>query len=267
MAPKAPAGGRTTVRFIGVTSCLPEPGGETACVLLNDDVLVDAGWCAALHMRQFGCDPHALRYVFITHCHHDHYMGLVPLLFLRAMRGAEGAARPLTIVGPRTEIRRVMDDAGRYLQVDRYEDVSPPVEVVGLRPAQDYESGDFRVRTMQVVHPTPALCYRFESKSSGASIVITGDTAPYAPLSRFAAGADVLIHEASLGPRQGDPLQQWGHSGAPDAARIAREAGVGRLYLVHCSAEARPAALDAARAVFPESYAPAEGDLVTLPVE
>jgi ribonuclease BN (tRNA processing enzyme) len=253
----------TTLRFIGVSACTPEPGGETVCVLLGDDVLVDAGWCAALHMRRFGCDPLALRHVFITHCHHDHYMGLVPLLFVRAMDRARGQARRLTIAGPRTEIRRVVDDAARFLQTDRYEDVSVPVDAVCLRPGGECEAGDFRVRSMQVMHPSLALAYRFESRSTGASVVVTGDTGPYPPLARFAAGADVLVHEASLGAGEGDPLKEWGHSGAPDAARIAREAGVGRLYLTHCSAENRPAALEAARAIFLESYAPAEGEIVT----
>jgi ribonuclease BN (tRNA processing enzyme) len=262
MASEVPGGRETTLRFIGVGNCMPEPGGETACVLLNGDVLVDAGWCAALHMRRFGCDPLALRYVFITHCHHDHYIGMAPLLFYRAMRGLEGAAPPLTIVGPRTEIRRVVDDAARFLQADRYGDANSPVEVVCLRAEHEFEAGDFHVRAMQVVHPVPALCYRFESHATGASVVVTGDTGPYAPLAQFAAGADVLVHEASLATGQGDPQKPWGHSGAADAARVARDAGVGRLCLVHCSASERQAALEAARAIFPQSYAPEEGETI-----
>lgn len=96
-------------------------------------------------------------------------------------------------------------------------------------------------------------------------MVVTGDTAYYEPLGRFAAGADVLIHEASVGPGSRDPLDAWGHSGAQDAARIAHVAAPKRLYLVHFDEAQRDAELNAARAIFPETYAPREGETVELP--
>lgn len=258
----------TTLRFIGVSDCVPAVGHETACVLLNENVLVDAGWNAALHMRQFGCDPLAITHVFITHCHHDHYLGLAPLIFYRAMVGKGGDEQePLTVVGPRTEIGSAVERAFEYLQADRYDDVTVPVEVMPLRPGAEFETGRFRVKSAQVVHPTLAMCYRFEDKRTGASVAVTGDTAYYAPLGRFAAGVDVLVHEASVGPRSCDPLQPWGHSGAPDAARIAREARPKRLCLVHYSQRERDEALKAAREIFPETYTPEEGEVLELPFE
>jgi ribonuclease BN (tRNA processing enzyme) len=256
----------TTLRFIGTGSCIPEVGGETVCCLLNDTIMVDAGWCGALHMRRFGCDPLKLTHLFITHCHHDHYLGLAPLIFYRAMRaGAEGGT-PLTIVGPRTEIATAVERALHYLQTDRYDDVAEPVSVLALRPGAGCEAGCFRVKSAQVMHPTLAVAYRFEDAETGASVVITGDTSYYEPLGRFAAGADVLIHEASYGPDTVDPLEPWGHCGAPDAARIAKVAGVKRLYLVHCGGGKREGALAAAREAFPETYLPEEGELIELPL-
>lgn len=257
---------KTRMRFLGLGACCPEVGGESTCYLLNDDVLVDAGWCAALHMRQFGCDPLAVRHVFITHCHQDHYLGLAPLLFWRAMAGGQGREQaPLTIVGPRTEIGPVVDRALAYLQNDRYSLLTPP-EVVGLPPGEGLETDRFAVRSAQVVHPTLAVCYRFEDKRTGASIVITGDTAYHEPLGRFAAGADVLAHEASCGAKSVDPLAAWGHSGSLDAARIAQAARPKRLYLVHCPLEARQASLAAARDVFAETYLPETGQAIELPL-
>jgi len=257
----------TTLRFIGVHSCVPPPGGETACCLINDTVLVDAGWNAALQMRRFGCDPLALTHVFITHCHHDHYMGLAPLIYYRAMvtRGARSPG-PLVVAGPHIEIGRAVRGALDYLQTDRYPDVASPLEVVPLRPGEPYETDRLRVRTVQAVHPTLAVCYRLEDKQSGASVAISGDTAYYEPLGRFAAGADVLVHEASAGAVSRDPLLAWGHAGARDAARIAQAAGVCRLYLVHYDEAEREGTLAAAREVFAETYAPCEGEVVHLPV-
>ncbi len=262
-----PKDARTTLRFIGVACCLPEAGRETACFLLNGNVLVDVGWNAALHMRRFGCDPLAVRHVFITHCHHDHYLGLAPLFFYFAMSGkAEQEGTQLVVAGPRTEINTAVDRAVAYLQAERYADVRVAVDVVPLRPGTQFETDRLRVRTAQVVHPALALAYRFEDKQTGASIAITGDTAYYEPLGRFAAGVDVLVHEASAGPEAVDPLAPWGHSGSVDAARIAEAARPKRLYLVHCPEGKRRAALAAARDIFPETYLPEEGDLVELPL-
>jgi ribonuclease BN (tRNA processing enzyme) len=255
----------TTLRFIGTGSCIPEVGGETVCCLLNDTVMVDAGWCGALHMRRFGCDPLDLTHLFITHCHHDHYLGLAPLIFYRGMR-ARDRGGPLTIVGPRAEIEMAVERALRYLQTDRYDDVAEPVQVLALRPGTGCEAGRLRVKSAQIVHPALSLAYRFEDTETGTSIVIAGDTSYYEPLARFAEGADVLVHEASHGPDAVDPLEPWGHSGAPDAARIAKAAGVKRLCIVHCGRGTRDKTLAAARGIFPESHMPAEGELIELPL-
>jgi ribonuclease BN (tRNA processing enzyme) len=255
----------TTLRFIGTGSCIPEVGGETVCCLLNDTVMVDAGWCAALHMRRFGCDPLDLTHLFITHCHHDHFLGLAPLIFYRGMRAADRGG-PLTIVGPRTEVGIAVERALGYLQTDRYDDVAEPVTVLPLRPGDNCLAGGFRVSSAQVVHPALSLAYRFGDSETGASIVIAGDTSYYEPLHRFAAGADVFVHEASYGPASVDPLKPWGHCGAPDAARLALAAGVKRLYLVHFPASKAAETLAAAREIFPDTYLPEEGELLELPL-
>ena len=257
----------TRLTILGTGSCCPPPGGEVACFLLNDDVLIDTGCNVAAHMRRFGRDPLAVRTVFITHCHHDHYMGLAGLLFYHAMAdGGRRKADPPTIVGPRTEIRNAVGRALHFLQNDRYDLIAPP-DVVPLPPGRTYETDRFRVRTAQTIHPTLSLAYRFEDSLTGAVAAFSGDTAPHAPLSGLAAGADVLCHEASLGAREGDPLAEWGHAGALDAARIAASAHCKRLCLVHHSGPVDEATLARAREIFPETVVPQEGDVISLPID
>jgi len=258
---------KTKLQFLGVGSCVPPPGGETACFSVNGTVLVDCGWNAALQMRRFGRDPMALTHVFLTHCHHDHYLGLAPLVYYRAMVGrTEGGPERLVVVGPRLEVAEVVKRALHYLQTDRYDDLPVPVQPVPLRPGEQFETERLLVRSAQVLHPTLSLAYRFEDKVTGASFVITGDTACYAPLGRFAEDVDVLVHEASMGPGSVDPLQPWGHSGALDAARVASEARAKRLCLVHCPQDRRGEILRAARGVFPETHMPCEGDVLEMPL-
>jgi len=182
------------------------------------------------------------------------------------MAEKDGEAKPpLVIVGPRAEIGMVVERTRHFLQMERYPRVGCAVEVVDLRPGSKYETDRLRVATAQTLHPTVGLCYRFEDKQTGAVVAITGDTAYHPALSRHVANADLLVHEASHGPVSRDPLLEGGHSGALDAANIAKAAAVKRLCLVHFNIEKRAEIVRAARDIFPETYAPEEGEVVSLP--
>lgn len=71
----------TTITILGNGPVRPAVGGETASFVINDHILVDAGWCNVLHMRRFGLDPGGINHLVMTHFHHDHYLGLPHLLF------------------------------------------------------------------------------------------------------------------------------------------------------------------------------------------
>jgi ribonuclease Z len=69
------------------------------------------------------------------------------------------------------------------------------------------------------------LALRFENTDTGRAAVYSADTEPCAALVRLAAGADLLLHEATG--------EHPGHSTPAEAAEVAREAGVARLALIH----------------------------------
>jgi len=257
---------RTEICFLGTGTVTPQAGRDTACVLLNGTVLVDTGWNAAINMLQYGYEPLAVNTVFITHCHHDHYIGLPQLLFYHAMRGKRDTAdRPFTVVGPRPDVRMIVERALAFLRHDQYGKTIRPPEIIPLQAGDPIETERFAVTTAPTVHPVVGLCYRFHDKASGATVVITGDTAYHPPLADHADGADLLIHEASRGPTASHPNDCGGHSGAVDAANIARAAGVGQLALIHYPPARRKEILTAAQAVFPDTTAPVEGDRIALP--
>ena len=74
-------------------------------------------------------------------------------------------------------------------------------------------------------------------------------------------GVNVLYHESTYGLDRQDRASQYWHSTARDAALVARDAGVGRLFLGHYSAryEDEQLLLSEAREVFAESYLSDEG--------
>lgn len=69
----------------------------------------------------------------------------------------------------------------------------------------------------------------------GRSIVYTGDTAFFPELVEFCRGADVLISEATFPSEMGEKAREWGHMTVAQAARLGKEAGVVRVFLIHFS--------------------------------
>ncbi len=96
----------------------------------------------------------------------------------------------------------------------------------------------------------------------GRLVVISGDTRPNPVLVEAAAGADLLVHEATFTHDEHDRALETRHSTAQEAAQVALAAQVKRLVLTHLSARFSTAwgeLLDEARAVFPETVVAKDG--------
>jgi ribonuclease Z len=252
---------KTEVTFLGSASVLPAGGEDTASFLINGRHLVDTGWYAAIKMRCYGFDATQLEYLFLTHCHHDHYIGLPQLFFYLAMSRRR---IPLKIAGPAEDLERVVTLSRQLLQPDRFPAADHEPELYPMKPGDALEGEGFRMTTCASLHPVPALCYRFVDTRTGRSIAFTGDTAPSPLVTAHVQSADLLITEASFGPKSAPDPNPSLHSGALDAARLAAAAGVRRLALVHCSAEHRAESLAVARAIFPNSFWPEDGETVIV---
>lgn len=89
----------------------------------------------------------------------------------------------------------------------------------------------------------------------GVNLAIVGDVGKPEKLRDHVAGADVMVIEATYLEEDTEMAQNFGHSTAAEVARLAAEAGVGKLILTHVSRRYRDDDILAeARSVFPETY-------------
>jgi ribonuclease Z len=70
----------------------------------------------------------------------------------------------------------------------------------------------------------------------GRKIVYTGDTRPFKGFAKFAASADLVIHDATLDDALTEKAAEDGHSTSSQAAKEAKKAEAKQLVLTHISA-------------------------------
>ena len=268
---------RLTVRFWGVRGSIPTPqaghlgvGGNTSCVEVraaDGTVLVlDAGTGArplgyALAAEAAGKPMHV--HLALSHFHWDHLQGL-PFF------------APLFAAGHEVTFYAVTDDGrlDRLLQGQMcfpyfpvpFNDLAAATRTVSVREGEPFTVGPMTVRPFPVNHPQGAHGFRIEC--GGATFVYATDyehgVASFdAGLREAVRGADVLVSDAQYTPDEYTLRAGWGHTTWEQAALLARDAGVGRLYLFHHDPAHDDAALaricDSAREVFPASALACEG--------
>ena len=102
----------------------------------------------------------------------------------------------------------------------------------------------------------------------GRKIVYSGDTRPFKEFVKFAAGADLLIHDATLDDGLAERAEEDGHSTPSQAAENAEKAKAKQLILTHVSAryEDTNILLEQARKIFKNTQVAEDFMKVEIPL-
>lgn len=257
--------GRLHVFTLGTGS--PQLGGgrmpvANAVIAGGEFLLIDVGEGASRTMGELGLPLERITGAFITHWHSDHFAGLGQVL-----NQSWNADRPheVEVHGP-PGIERVMDGLERmyrddigYRSAGKVEDNDPalalgrPIAVsipAGEASAIVFERGGVRVRAFHVDHGHIEPAYGYRVEYNGRSAVFSGDTVASPLVAEAARGADLLVHEAvntrlmqnaiavlremgnEVNARRAEGVIGY-HADTIGVAKVAAEAGVGRLVLAH----------------------------------
>jgi ribonuclease Z len=231
-----------TLHLLGTGAALSSADRTTTMLAVEAEtvIVVDCGGDVLQRLLAAGLDPDRIALLVITHGHPDHVSGFP--LFMEKIWLAQ-RRRPIPVCGP----SEALDAARRLFEVFDTSGWRGLPEIEWREVAREegervWEDDVWRVTATPVEHGVPTMGILVEHRGSSRRVAYSGDTAPSPALVRLAAGADLLVHEAT-----GDFK---GHTSAEGAAEIAAEAGVGGLVLVHLPPEIPTEELARARARF-----------------
>jgi ribonuclease BN (tRNA processing enzyme) len=231
--------------LLGTTGYHPNDRRQTPCLLLPErGVMLDAGtglYRAARYLQT----PHLD--VFLTHAHLDHVIGLTYLFNVERVHPLER----IRIFGLAEKLAAVE----KHLFAPPLFPIKPPWPLVPLEEEVALEDSG-RLRFFPLMHQGGSIGFRLDWPGHSMAYVTDTTAKPDAPYIKEIRGVDLLVHECYFADAQAAWAEKTGHSHTSAVARLGRQAGVGRLVLVHInplSLDADPIGLGVARAIFPST--------------
>lgn len=246
---------RVTILGTGCPIPTLSRAGSASTVTVDDRTyLVDCGPRTVYELLRNEIDPGSITDLLFTHHHVDHNASFPHFAIASWTAGRES----LTVYGPDGT-----DDLIDALYSVYEEDLAYRKEVgypaSGIEDIEfDRVDQEFQLRhdgltvtALPVEHSIETYAYRFENER-GNSVVFSSDTAKFDRLAEFAAGADLLVHDAHMSPVGTSPDEGFvwerytkpypeethrelaqTHCTPRQAGEIAADAGVGTLVLTH----------------------------------
>jgi ribonuclease Z len=222
------------------------------------------------------------RFVFITHLHGDHLLGLLGLIQSLALQNRE---EPLHVFGPRG-----LDQIIKFNLSALHVYIPYKIYFHRVSPGVVLKEKEFKVKAHRTLHTTDSYAYRLDESTrpgrffpekaralgvpqgplwkklqdgrsvkldgrviragqvagprrKGRSFGYSGDARPTEDLVKFFHRVDLLVFDGTYSEEFADKAKEFHHSTVGEAAQLASEAEVGRLVITHVSARVNDASL------------------------
>ncbi|KAI7941104.1 hypothetical protein MJO28_013389 [Puccinia striiformis f. sp. tritici] len=244
------------VTTLGTGSASPSKYRNVSSTLLHvphgqghefDFVLLDAGEGTLGQIkRKFGPGWKEtlknLKMIFISHLHADHHCGLPSLL---AERAKLDNCVPLALISQYgiylyLNEKSVLEPLGLSMGRVQWFNSEDLLKNSDKRSQtmcrfQALTSSNLEIETVPVNHWGKCFGVCIEQKTQSWKIVFSGDTKPCQTLIDAGQNADLLIHEASLGPEETELAETKGHSTIDQAIQVALKMNAKNCVLNHFS--------------------------------
>ena len=167
------------VEILGCSGGIGGNGLRTTSLLVDDDILVDAGTGVGdLPLDRLARIDH----VFITHAHLDH-IACLPLMVdsVGDMRSTpitmHATAQTLEIIRRHIFNWHIWPDFSQIPTPD-----APFLRFATIEPGQSVQIGERTITPLPAAHTVPAVGYHLHNQTSGASLAFSGDTTVCDPL-------------------------------------------------------------------------------------
>jgi len=214
------------VIFLGTNGWYDTGTGNTICTLIKADganIILDAGNGLYKIDRHILTDDRKPVYLFLSHFHLDHIVGLHTLNMFNFPGG-------LVICGPagsRDILNRIVNRpfTASFAEL--------PYKTTVYELPEERDRLGIAADAKPLVHPDLTIGYRIEM--DGKAVSYCPDTGYCENAVILSRNADLLIAECAY--RSGQGSEEWPHLNPETAARIATEAKAKRLALVHFDAK------------------------------
>ena len=198
------------VTLLGTGVPIPNPDRFGPCTLVeagDQKFLIDAGRGATIRLYQLKLPTGRIDVQLLTHYHSDHTSGVPDVWLTGWLESYFGTRKtPYRVIGP-TGARQLIENLERAYASDikiRVADEKLPLSGIATdvtefdRDGMVYEQGGVKVIAFEVDHGDvikPCYGYRFEY--GGRVAVFSSDTRYNRNVIKYAAGADLLVHEVA----------------------------------------------------------------------
>ncbi|NIL96254.1 MAG: MBL fold metallo-hydrolase [Planctomycetales bacterium] len=236
---------------LGTSGYYPNQRRHTACFMIPElGIVLDAG------TGMFRLPEHLVTEeldIFLSHAHLDHIVGLTYLLGILDGRGM----RQVVVHGEPEKLAAIR----QHLFSELIFSVMPPLQ---FRPLADKVPlrGGGRLTHFPLEHPGGVVGFRLDWP--GHSLAYVTDTTAAAGVAYLEKirGVDLLLHECYFPNEKANLAAELFHSSTSAVAKVAHEAQVGRLVLVHTNpadSRADPIGVGDAQAIFPATEVGQDG--------
>ena len=218
------------ITFLGTAGLVPGMGLKVTgkrgqlSMMIDDDYMLEVGDGALRNINAHGVDLNAVKKIFISHLHSDHFIGIVHVLF--DMMNVKKRTEPLEIIGP-AGIEKATRGLMSLCELPVADDEKRGYELrfKELGASENFED----IQTVRGDHPSEAHAYRITRDNK--VLFYNGESTFTKEVMDLARNSDLFLCTVVV-------LEPHSFHIAPeDVGKAATEAGVKRIAIIHWPTE------------------------------